>query len=100
MLLLAISLYFGGERLLDSHLIQLKKRKGGVYRASMEQVRSMRARYVKREAREGDDGMGLKYPPKQLGTRQMRIGLPLTRFLMKRHRKRNLSNTLSRMKIV
>ena len=43
----------------------------------MEQVRSVRARYVKREAREGDDGMGLKYPQKdrvRLGTRQMRMG--------------------------
>ena len=57
----------------------------------MEQVR---AGYIKREAREGDNGMGLKYPQKQVGTRQMRIGLPLTRFLMKRHRKRNFSNTL------
>ena len=59
-------------------------------RASMEQVRSVRARYVKREAREGFDGMGLKYPQKdrvRLGTRQMRIGFPLTRFLMKRHRR-------------
>lgn len=65
----------------------------------MEQVRSVRARYIKREAREGDDGMGLKYPQKQLGTRQMRIGLPLTRFLMKRHRQHNFSNTLSRMKM-
>ena len=56
----------------------------------MEQVRSVRARYVKREAREGDDGMGLKYPQKdrvRLGTRQMRIGFPLTRFLMKLHRR-------------
>ena len=35
-------------------------------RASMEQVRSVRARYVKREAREGDDGMGLKYPQKEI----------------------------------
>ena len=29
----------------------------------------------------------------------MRIGLPLTRFLMKRHRKGNFSNTLSRVKM-
>ena len=35
-------------------------------RASIEQVRSVRARYVKREAREGDDGMGLKYPQKEI----------------------------------
>lgn len=32
----------------------------------MEQVRSVRARYVKREARERDDEMGLKYPQKEI----------------------------------
>ena len=54
----------------------------------------MRARYVKRE---GDDGVGLKYPQKEIASTGDEADAdwpPLTRFLMKRHRKRNFSNTL------